>query len=110
LLEQIAERRSEPVFQRQMKKNVSGMRVHVLRARHMPTIFFPRFERAEKFRQRIMLDGPGRMVLRQQQPRRVRRELADRESAHVAALFEIGQKFSDRIIKLEFAAFDRQSQ
>src|SRR3546814_10816404 len=70
----------------------------------------PRSTRTDTLCPYTTLFRSRRMVLRQQQPRRVRRQLADRESAHVAAPFEIGQKFCDRVVELEFATFDRESQ
>src|SRR5262249_59567740 len=53
---------------------------------------------------------PGRVVLRQQQPRRVGRELAERDAANIAVPVDLGDIFGDWVVEPEFAVADRLRQ
>src|SRR5262249_57987459 len=70
----------------------------------------PAVERADDLRQRVAPIRPGRVVLRQQQPRRVRRELAERDAADIAVPVELGDIFGDWVVEPDFAVADRLRQ
>jgi hypothetical protein len=63
----------------------------------------PGVERADEFRQRVAPVRPRRMILRQQQARRVGRELTEGDAADVAALLQLHDVLGRRILELELA-------
>jgi hypothetical protein len=81
----------------------ASVRVNVLLARLVMLVRSPRGEEIDEFRQCVALGGPGWMILRQQQPRRVSCELPERHLVDVGALLEFGHVLIDRVIETELA-------
>jgi hypothetical protein len=71
---------------------------------------FPVIERADEFRQRVAPVRPRRVVLRQQQARRVGGELTEGDAADVAAPLQLDDVFGRRILEPELAFAHRLRQ
>ncbi len=73
-------------------------------------VCFPIIERADELRQRVAPIRPGRMVLRQQQPRPVGREVAERDAADIIVSRQLGHIFGHRLLERELAVAHRLRQ
>src|SRR5262249_17175783 len=70
----------------------------------------PCIQGADELGKRIPLLWPGRMVMRQQKPRRVCRQLADCDAAAVVAPLQLGDILEDGVVKIELSLPDHLCQ
>src|SRR5262249_12996815 len=84
-LDQLTDWRPEPALERKLQQDETGVGVDVLPARLVIEVGAPFVQRVDELGQRVAPVWPGRMVLRQQESRRVTRELPQCHSDDVAA-------------------------
>ena len=108
LLDQLVDRHAVSTLERELQKDIARVGIEMLLTGCR--VCLPGIERADKLRQRVAPVRPGRMVLRQQQTRRVRRELAERDAADIAVPVQLDDIFGDWVVEPEFAIAHRLRQ
>src|SRR5262245_12378386 len=93
-----------------MQQNEACVRIDVLHPGLVRGIGLPKIQRFEEFRQRIMLLGPRRMILRQQQSRGVGSELTDGDATDIATLLELRDVARNGLLEPDLALLDRLRQ
>ena len=88
MLDQFVDGRAVSALQRKLQQDIAPVGVSMLLAGRL--VCFPIIERADELRQRVAPIRPGRMVLRQQQPRPVGREVAERDAADIIVSRQLG--------------------
>ena len=108
MLDQFVDGRAVSALQRKLQQDIAPVGVSMLHAGRL--VRFPLIERADELRQRVAPIRPRRMVLRQQQPRRVGREVAERDAADIIVSRQLGYIFGHRLLERELAVAHRLRQ
>ena len=108
LLDQLVDGRAVGTLERELQHDEARMGIKMLLAGTL--LCLPGVERADEFGQRVASVRPRRMILRQQQARRVGGELTERDAADVAALLQLRDVFCRGVLEPELAFVHRLRQ
>ena len=102
-LDQRRDRHAIALLQHQLQQDIAGMAVDALLARLLSLLGRPGVEHRDELIAAEGLVRPGRMIGRQQQPRCMVDELADRDAADIVPV-QLGQILADGIVQPQLAA------